>query len=600
MTPPRDTAKLEAPAPLAWAAYVCATPVFSLSVAGALAAAWEAVSLRRLEARPDIVGGALCRLVRRGLWLRGATALAWLLTSPRTPVAALVASPAASLRAATPEMVAASVRLGAPRVVLASALALAALAAVRAWSARRREGHASLSAALVTATLVVSLLGAANRAAVDLRWLVSPPPPERWERAALAPIAPPPAIRIGSPRYRRVILVLMESVGADAARDAAAWDGAARRLAARALRFDRALSSSNVSHMAQPSILTSYDYSRLASGSLEVLPSAQPTLSAPGWFRAAGYSTVMVSSQDERWLGMDRVVASQPWSVLVHSAAGAPPDALYRDACGTTKVLDSRTLARFAREVDLATGPVFGYLNLQNTHYPYVVEAQPDPRDFGGLSCAQFVSMPADRVGVAAARYRAAVRESFARVESLSERYPDALFALVGDHGEELSAGESYGHAKTLSLAQIATFFWLVGPGVSPGNASASASVLDVLPTLIDRAAPGAVDALPRGIFAGRPLRESPADDRTFFAIANGPSPEQTAIRGALQLRVVNGVERCARAEAPDRQLPLSACGALRESLPAWLRCQQTFASGSPGLPERFFNPCRAIFERGG
>lgn len=588
------------PRPLSWALYLALTPVLFVDAVGAVILAGEAVALRMIG-RDD--PAPFRRLIGVGLLLRVLFALGWLLFNEHSPVAPLIESPEV-IGTTPPEVIRAGLRLVASRALTTLALIAAGVFALRRFieisdvRARRTTQLALSLAALV------ALVPAAVTAALAVRDIATPPPRPLWERVHLTPTARPRAPGGGAPHYRRVFLVLMESTSAEAVARAPAGSPA-RRLRDRAVRFDEVLSASNASHFAQPAILTSHDFSRSPWGAyVRVRPAVQPTLGVADWFSLAGYRTVMVSSQNERWLGMDQIVFSQRWNVAVHSPTFGDPAALYRDACGVTKVLDSQTVERFVREVDRATGPVFGYLNLQNTHFPYLSERGGQPRDFGGLVCEDFASMPADRLELARARHRVAQDEAFARVEALVARYPDALFALVGDHGEEFVEGNAFGHGKTVSMPQIDTFAWFIGPGLSPGDHPQRRSILDVLPSLIDAVSPGAAASLPPGLLAGHTVWTD-ADDsaRTLFTLSGGITPEESAVRGDHQLRVVGTEPRCLRLGARTalrERLPVSECAELESSLRHWRECQATFNADRPGRWAEFFNPCHSLYEGAG
>jgi hypothetical protein len=590
-----------ASAPTAWSVFLTTTPLLGLSLKGVLILfVWLYLFQRRRD-RPDDaeVDARDARIVRVGVAVNLWFAVAWLRLAERSPLASLPFTLASLRKIVTPEIGRALLGL-APRGLAVGALVLvvvisALFRVVRSFPGRRR----ALARAVIIASVAVGGAASAGGLAQDVASLAFAPPVPLWERIPLAHARAMTPHAARTVRYGRVFLVLMECFGADAMRELAAEEGPMRRIGRRADRFDSVLAPSNASHLAQPAVLVSRDLThsdRHLYYGLSVPP--QPRLGAAAWFRANGYRTVMVSSQDEGWLGMDRVVASQPWSTFVHSLNTADVGARYRDACGVTKVLDSVTIARFIREIDAAPGPVFGYLNLQNTHFPYIIESGGRLGDYGNLTCADFAMMPRDRLGAVRARQRQALRESAARVEQLIDRYPDALVVLVSDHGEEMVAGTMFGHAKRLAPAQFETFAWFIGPGTAGGARPARASLLDVLPSLIERVAPGELAALPQGIFTGHSLWSmTDVSSRVFFAVSSGTTTAYTAVRGDMQLQVVEGVNRCALWSDPAHPLDETRCRDLQRPLSDWLSCQVTFARGLTPLSRGSFNPCHALFE---
>lgn len=526
-------------------------------------------------------------------------AVAWLRLGERSPLAPLFGSSGSIRDVVTPEIARTTLGLASRGVALSAFATVVAIGALHVLVRSQQGRLRALTRAAIVVAIAVSGGLTAAEVGRDLSALAFPPPAPLWERVPLAPLRAMTTRHPRPARYDRVFLVIMESFGADALRELAAEEGPMGRIGRRAARFDSVLSPSNASHLCQPAVLVSRDLTQSDRHLYLPVPTPpQPLLGAAGWFRANGYRTVMVSSQDERWLGMDRIIAAQPWDTFVHSINTADGGALYRDACGVTKVLDSTTLARFMREVDAAPGPVFGYLNLQNTHFPYISEADQNPRDFAGLTCADFMEMPASRLGMVRARQRSALRESAARIEQLVARYPDALVVLVGDHGEEMVAGQRFGHAKSLMPLQFETFAWFLGPGVTPGARPLRASLLDVLPSLLELVAPGELASLPQGIFTGHSLW-SMADPsrRIFFAVSSGAAPERTAVRGEVQLQVTEGLHRCVLWSAPERPIDGARCADLERALADWLSCQINFARGLTPVTQRSFSPCHALFE---
>jgi hypothetical protein len=572
---------------LLWAATVAATLLQSISLAAKLGAASEALLLtfllssdvetrRRLGfallSLATLVQGAL--LVGTGLSGMGVDSLAAArsLASTTTRQMLVVAAGVALRMFGPSSLVGLGLAIGLVRALLHNArgtfVAIAVAAATLSGSLQRDDSTARFDPRLVETAFPVA--------------------------------APPSALRPARVLYPQVILVVLESVGADNLAPLVADGGALEQWAHDSLFVPEAIGPSNTSHMNQPALLFSRDFSPSALPSPKTVRPPQPLFGVADWFHAAGYRTLMVSSQDESWLGLDQVVLRQSWDLAVDSRITVDSTALYRDACGTQKVLDSHSLRRFILEMQASKGPTFGYLNLQNTHFPYLIEGAQDPRDFQGLDCSNFYSLQNHKLSVAKARYSNALRESTQRLEELRRTFPDALFAIVGDHGEELIGGGDFAHSKNLTAMQVASSFFLRGPQLTPRRIEERRSLLDLLPTLVQTVDPEALRRLPHGIWDGLPVSVH-RDTQTYFAIGHGVPRENTAIRGDVQLRKLAKSFICQQwgIGSEAAALPLERCAGLEDLLERWLACQTFFSRADQEGARTHFNPCNRALGSG-
>lgn len=419
-----------------------------------------------------------------------------------------------------------------------------------------------------------------------------------FERLELARVAPLPELpRVDGPD---VFLVVLESVGREnLARHVENHpDCVFARLFEHGVHVPSVVATANASHLAQPSLLTSHDFTRRPTPTLSAEPPPHGLLTMPAYFRAKGYRTLMVSSQDERWLGMDRITLQGPWDLRLHSPdAFAGPQSLYRDACGVEKVLDSHTVDRFVREVESVRGgaPVFAYLNLQNTHFPFVLEDSPPNPRLPEALCSDFASMPEDRLEEFADRYDLALRETERRLLRVREAFPDALLVVTGDHGESFVAGKNFGHAKSLAEAEMTTFALFHGAGLEPARVDAPASSLDLLPTVITLVDPADHDRLPAALLSGRSLRGTDGWSREgpVFVGSHGFGAEFAAVLGEVKVRYMRSrPERCSRLDDQDLEAEDPRCVETASALVDWLSCQTQFYDRRRTLSYLFYNPC--------
>jgi hypothetical protein len=362
--------------------------------------------------------------------------------------------------------------------------------------------------------------------------------------------------------------------------------------------FSQVVSVANVSHLAQPAILTSHNFIRRAGRHLQPSAEPYPVYSAAAYFHDKGYRTLMVSSQDENWLDMDSIILAQPWDSIAEASRLPRNDpSLYEDACGTHKVRDSRTVRRFADELAAALrdGPAFGYLNLQNTHYPYVLEHEPPLPMLPAFSCADLQDFPAQRLPEAIKREQLTLLNTERRLAKLVQQFPDAMFAFVGDHGEHLVAGRRFAHSKSAVPAEIDTFLFLLNSGLPPTRVDEPISTLDVLPTLMGRVDAADVGRIPRGMLAGRDVLAGDRFHRSgpLVTTSSGLGEPSFVLRsGPVAYELLSDSERCTRnGAAIPSQTP--ECRDAAVAVERWLSCTVRFEElARSGRLKGFFNPC--------
>lgn len=391
---------------------------------------------------------------------------------------------------------------------------------------------------------------------------------------------------------QRVVLVVLESVGN---RNIQAHlerhpEGAWAELLGKGLFFDRVLSVANVSHMAQPALLTSQEYSR----GVHVRSPRTPTPPPPAWgfaehFAAKGWHTVMRSSQEESWLGMGAITLSEAWADVRHASDAERPEDTYVDACGTRKVYDSVTIRQFEQAFGAATGPAFGYLNLQNTHFSYVVEDDVDPVGVEGLVCKDLSNLPPWKLPLAIRRYNDALDDTLDALSALISRTPETLFIVTGDHGESMLPEKNFAHAHDPAPDQMETFALFVGPGVDAGRKTTLISTLDLLPTTIATVSAADAALLPPDMLQGINARVAQDSPRVFFSLSCGLQPTSYAVAtDDLWLRTSTDERSCE--DRGGAHLPIERCEHLRSALAYWLSCKTKFYAQEG--QRQWYEPC--------
>jgi len=408
------------------------------------------------------------------------------------------------------------------------------------------------------------------------------------ELPATATVTAIPPRRLPSEaRYDEVLLVVLESVGAPNLGDHLARhpEGAFARLWESGLRLQKVIAASNVSHMAQPSLLTSQEFTRGVGRHLYVLPSARAGWSFPAHFAAKGWLTFFESSQDETWLGMSTITLEQPWTHARH-ALDLPPEAVYADACGTRKALDSGTLVRIETLLESARGPRFAYVNLQNTHFPFIAEEALDQEIAEvGFYCREFLDLPPEKLDVVRRRYELALDATLNRVADFARRHPEALVIVTGDHPEHLVAGPGFGHSKTAIAEETDSFALLLGPDIPSRSISSTISALDLLPTVVGLVNPRDLEVLPMGLLQGVDVLRELGEGVAFTTSYGLGAPQYAAVGSEARLEVAWEGRVCRGTEL--------RCEALAEALSFWVSCKTAFHS-TP-RPLDVFDSCTRV-----
>ena len=106
-------------------------------------------------------------------------------------------------------------------------------------------------------------------------------------------------------------------------------------------------------------------------------------------------------------------------------------------------------------------------------------------------------------------------------LQAIERDFPNTLFCITSDHGEEFWEHGSTGHGHTLYEELLHVPLAIGGPGIEPGITSAPALGVDIVPTIA-----AYVGIPPSDIWQGRNLLEEPnAADRPVFAHTRGALP---------------------------------------------------------------------------
>ena len=359
-----------------------------------------------------------------------------------------------------------SQRVRAPARVLSAGAAIALAIAlpgpfVEAQSDTGRTHRNALSTLLRSA---LPRVPAARRPA-DLPW-----------RASLSARASDPDLGWlrGSARGRNVVIVVLESTGAQYLRSYGASDDpmpTLTALAGHAVQFDTAYAAYPESVKGLFAVLCSrhpaVDVSVLVHAGAACDPLA-------GVLAAAGYQSALFHSGRFGYLGMDAIVARQQFDV--HEDAGAIGGAVESsfgidEASTVSRMLEWLDARDPARPFLLAYLPIAG-------HHPYV---SPEPLFFQGSGTL--------------VAYKNALRHAddslSALLGGLRERglMDETVLVVFGDHGEAFGQHPgNVGHTLFIFEENVRVPLLISAPGLTDGaiRSTRTASVIDVAPSILD------------------------------------------------------------------------------------------------------------------
>ncbi len=207
-----------------------------------------------------------------------------------------------------------------------------------------------------------------------------------------------------------------------------------------------------------------------------------------------GYATAIISSQNERWDGMDNFLITPALDLLYDSARCDKParGELIFDNLPDSQIMD-RAITWIA-EQDTRHTPFFLGLNLQTSHFPYKLPRdaqrvyQPSTIDF----TPGYFSYPIEKVDVVRNAYYNALHECDRQIGRLVEalrrngQLSHTIIIVSGDHGEAFYEHNYVTHARAPIEPVIRTAFVLCAPGwVAPHVDDYPVELVDVLPTVL-------------------------------------------------------------------------------------------------------------------
>lgn len=239
--------------------------------------------------------------------------------------------------------------------------------------------------------------------------------------------------------------------------------------AGRLLAFSNAVSVGNKTNLSVPYLLT---------GNEGPDPKGRfyrtPTLF--DYAKSAGFTTALLSAQELRWGGLDRVIAGRSVDLLEQGSRFSPGVDVMKGA--DDMVLMNQGVLPF---LDTVRSPFLLVIQMDGSHYPYSKHSPAAYKRFlpeeteNGVNAYDNTLVYTDAVlGLLWDR--------------LSSRFPGALLLFTPDHGQSVGGREAYNDNYTDEV--IDNPLWIAGPAdllfALQANRDAPLSQIDIVPTLLD------------------------------------------------------------------------------------------------------------------
>jgi arylsulfatase A-like enzyme len=254
--------------------------------------------------------------------------------------------------------------------------------------------------------------------------------------------------------------------------------------------------------------------------------------------KALGYHTGIFSSSNEHWAGMINYLKTGNLDRLFHAAEFKGPTYIMEGDFGLAawakqtkhagSVDDRFTIDEAIRWIDsLDNGPFFLYMNLQNSHIPYVVPRD-FPRRFGPEKLdfkIRFGYFPQDKTAVVKDIYADSLAYIDAQIARLFDyldkrgQWQNTLVVVTGDHGQAFYEHGFASHASALFDEVMKVPLIVRAPGLKAGGDSRPAQHADTAPSILK------LLGLPtHPSFQGVSLFETaPMSNRTVYLVAQTP-----------------------------------------------------------------------------
>lgn len=352
-----------------------------------------------------------------------------------------------------------------------------------------------------------------------------------------------------------VLIVIVESLRAD---ELVSFGGrrsvmpTVDRLAASGRRFLRHYTQASHSDYADPTVLSSHYPLRSSTYHIYPAEPPYPRVLIYDVLSALGYRVGIFSSQNESWQGMknyletgniDRFLDSETYDGPTYVPAG---DRVFEDwlkeAGKSGKIDDRYTVTEAIEWIDASDDPFVIYMNLQNSHVPYVVPADFDaPFGSGHVSFPiRFAQFPRDSVEAVRDLYSSSlayVDAQLARVVDYldrSGRLDNTIIVVTADTGQAFYEHGFASHGSGLYDEVMRIPLVIYGPGMESGDEEQVSQHIDIPPTVL-----GLLDLPPHPGWQGIDLLASvstESGERTAYLVGQALVDQYALVRGRWKL----------------------------------------------------------------
>lgn len=234
----------------------------------------------------------------------------------------------------------------------------------------------------------------------------------------------------------------------------------------------------------------------------------------------SGYQTAFISAQNEDWLGMKQfLMADTELQYFRHSQ-----DELGEDISTESKIDDKLVCTRALEYMEqrAADQPVFLYMNLQRTHFPYDIPEEAErPYQPSSTDDFQFTYLgyAAENIPTVINKYDNALHYVDAQIGTFiqylkdNNLYDNSLIVVSADHGEAFYEHDLPTHSTSLYDDQIRVSMLIKEPGQKTAALRNDAvSLIDINPSILEALG---MDNFPG--FQGQPILKQPRTEPVYF-----------------------------------------------------------------------------------
>jgi arylsulfatase A-like enzyme len=358
----------------------------------------------------------------------------------------------------------------------------------------------------------------------------------------------------GSPQYN-VLIVLVESLRSDTLTEL----GSTRvvmphleELAARSVVFARAYAQATHSSYSDPTALSSQFPLRAHRYQDYPREIPYPHVLIYELLKPRGYTTAIISSQNELWGGMLHYLKTPALDHLFHAETYHRHYVHEKDSAfakwteryqRSGKIDDADTMDELLRFIEETREPFFVYTNLQNSHFPYrypdpdQAPFQPQRVDFSYT----FSHYPPSKVGIVKNRYHNALHFIDSQLGRLFDTlsrlrlWENTIVVITGDTGQAFHEHGRVSHGTTPYEELIHIPIVVSAPDLGSRVSQRLSSQADIPPTVLEL-----LGMPPHPAFQGVSMLDN-AQRLPVFTMVHVPAMRELAVIDGTMKLIMDG-----------------------------------------------------------